>query len=107
MNALEIVSIWGSYVYALGKDDDESESKESVFPKLPEMPEMRVPDMPEMGGFLQTAGPYATTITFGGITGYCSGLIIKKTSRASAGLFGALFCIFQVKLSTFHQQLNT
>lgn len=44
--------------------------------------------------------PYATTFSFGGLSGYCCGVAVKKVSKAAVGVFGGLFCIAQLA----HQQ---
>jgi uncharacterized membrane protein (Fun14 family) len=80
--------------------DDKDKNKFEI--KLPDIPKIEIPKVPDsiqfdMDDVLNNVGPYVTTVSFGGLTGYCSGFILKKTTRAAAGIFGAMFCLFQVK----------
>lgn len=40
--------------------------------------------------------PVAGSLTFGALTGYCSGYFLKKAGKAVAATFGAVFILFQM-----------
>ena len=40
--------------------------------------------------------PLTQAVTFGGISGFCSGFVLKKLGKAAAATFGTLFVLSQV-----------
>ena len=63
---------------------------------IPEQPgsgkEEKTPEASIVGSVL----PLTQAVTFGGISGFCSGFVLKKLGKAAAATFGTLFVLSQV-----------
>eukprot|EP00299_Pterocystis_sp_00344_P000676 c10256_g1_i1.p1 GENE.c10256_g1_i1~~c10256_g1_i1.p1 ORF type:complete len:200 (-),score=30.37 c10256_g1_i1:24-623(-) len=55
---------------------------------------------------LSTLGQGASTLTFGGIMGFCSGVMIKKVGKVLIVLTGGVFAMFQLAANSGYVQVN-
>jgi len=52
----------------------------------------------ELGNFtVNDLIPLGQAVTFGGLSGFCSGFVMKKVGKAAAATFGFIFIGFQVR----------